>query len=148
MFTSELTIWPVGCLSCAEWQNFSSEFAVGASAWAIAAFSGKISILFWLKECCDPISWYASLPELFTSSFSTCSRILNDEPSNLNWNRCPIDTTTCIDCGHRLPGPMFHRVTTKVWSCEAVPNNWSETVLLPLLRKTVKPICSKYRGIS
>ncbi len=39
-------------------------------------------------------------------------------------------------------------VITKVWLCEAVPNNWSETVLLPLFKKGDKRICSYYRGIS
>ncbi len=29
-------------------------------------------------------------------------------------------------------GPWLHRVITKVWLCETVPNNWSEAVLLPL----------------
>ncbi len=43
--------------------------------------------------------------------------------------------------------PWLHRVITKVWLCEAVPNNWSETVLLPLLKKGDKRICSNYRGI-
>ncbi len=37
---------------------------------------------------------------------------------------------------------------TKVWLCEAVPNNWSEAVLLPLFKKGDKRICSNYRGIS
>ncbi len=37
---------------------------------------------------------------------------------------------------------------TKVWLCEAVPNNWSEAVLLPLFGKGDKRICSNYRGIS
>ncbi len=33
---------------------------------------------------------------------------------------------TCLDS----LGPWLHRVITKVWLCEAVPNNWSEAVLL------------------
>ncbi len=32
-------------------------------------------------------------------------------------------------------GPWLHRVITKVYFCEAVPNNWSEAVLLPLFKK-------------
>ncbi len=37
---------------------------------------------------------------------------------------------------------------TKVWLCEAVPNNWSETVLRPLFKKGDTRICSNCRGIS
>ncbi len=37
---------------------------------------------------------------------------------------------TCLD----YLGPWLHRVITKVWLCEAVPNNWSEAVLLPLFK--------------
>ncbi len=36
---------------------------------------------------------------------------------------------------------------TKVWLCEAAPNNWSEAVLFPLCKKGDKRICSNYRGI-
>ncbi len=32
--------------------------------------------------------------------------------------------------------------------CEAVPNNWSGAVLLPLFKKEDKRICFNYRGIS
>ncbi len=51
---------------------------------------------------------------------------------------------TCLES----MGPWLHRVITKVWLCEAVPNNWSEAVLLPLFKKGDKRICSNYRGIS
>ncbi len=36
----------------------------------------------------------------------------------------------------------LHRVITKVWLSEAVPNNWIEAVLLPLFKKKDKWICS------
>ncbi len=88
------------------------------------------------------------MPELFTSSFSTCSRILNDEPSTPYWNMCPIGTTTCI----WWPSTKWAHVCigwlAKVGSCEAVPNNWSEAVLLPQLKKGDKRTCSNYRRIS
>ncbi len=38
-------------------------------------------------------------------------------------------------------GPWLHRVITKVWLSETVPNNWSEAVLLPLFKKGDKRIC-------
>ncbi len=38
---------------------------------------------------------------------------------------------TCLE----FLGPWLHRVITKAWLCEAVPNNWSEAVLLPLFKK-------------
>ncbi len=44
-------------------------------------------------------------------------------------------------------GPWRHQVITKVWLCEAVPNNWSEAVLLPLIKNGDKRTCSNYRGI-
>ncbi len=53
----------------------------------------------------------------------------------------------CKTCLESL-GPWLHRVITKVWFCEAVPNNWSVAVLLPLFMKGDKRICSNYRGIS
>ncbi len=45
-------------------------------------------------------------------------------------------------------GPWLLRGISKVWLCEAVPNNWSEAVLLPLFKKGDKRICSNYRDIS
>ncbi len=50
---------------------------------------------------------------------------------------------TCLDC----LGPWLHRVITKIWLCETVPNNWSEAVLLPLFKKGDKQICSNYREL-
>ncbi len=38
---------------------------------------------------------------------------------------------TCLDS----LGPWLHLFITKVWLWEAVPNNWSEAVLLPLFQK-------------
>ncbi len=43
---------------------------------------------------------------------------------------------------------LYREVLAKVWLSEAVPNNWSEAVLLPLFKKGDKRICSNYRGIS
>ncbi len=51
---------------------------------------------------------------------------------------------TCLDS----LGPWLHRVINKVWLCEAVPNNWSEAVLLPLFKKGDKQICSNYRALT
>ncbi len=51
---------------------------------------------------------------------------------------------TCLDS----LGPWLHRVITKMWLCEAVPNNWIEAFLLTLFKKGDKRICSNYRGIS
>ncbi len=44
-------------------------------------------------------------------------------------------------------GPWLHRVITKIWLCQAVPNNWSEAVLPPLFKKGDKRLCSNYRDI-
>ncbi len=41
---------------------------------------------------------------------------------------------TCLD----TLGPWLHRVITKVWLCEAFPNNWSDAVLLPLFKRGYK----------
>ncbi len=38
---------------------------------------------------------------------------------------------TCLDS----LGPWLHRVSSKVWLSEAVQNNWSGAVLLPLFKK-------------
>ncbi len=43
--------------------------------------------------------------------------------------------------------PCLHGMITKVWLCEAVPNNRSEADILPLFKKGDKRICSYYRGI-
>ncbi len=43
---------------------------------------------------------------------------------------------TCLD----LLGPWLHRGITKVWLCEAVPNNWSEAVIL--FRLELTSMCS------
>ncbi len=43
--------------------------------------------------------------------------------------------------------PCRHGIITKVWLCEAVPNNRSEADLLPLFKKGDKRICAYYRGI-
>ncbi len=45
-------------------------------------------------------------------------------------------------------GPWLHRVITKVWLCETVPNNLSEAVLLPIFKKGDKRRYSNFWGIS
>ncbi len=42
--------------------------------------------------------------------------------------------------------PCLHGMITNVWLCEAVPNNRSEAVFLPLFKKGDKRIWSYYRG--
>ncbi len=37
---------------------------------------------------------------------------------------------TCLDS----LGPWLNWMITKGWLCEAVPNNWSEVILLPLFK--------------
>ncbi len=37
---------------------------------------------------------------------------------------------TCLDS----VGPWLYRVITKIWLCEAVPNNWNKAVLPPLFK--------------
>ncbi len=49
-------------------------------------------------------------------------------------------------CFHSL-GPWLHRMITKIWLCEAVPNNWSE-VISSSFKEGDKRTCSNYRGIS
>ncbi len=44
-------------------------------------------------------------------------------------------------------GLWLHRVISKIWLCEAVPNIWSEVVLLSVFKKGDKRICSNSRGI-
>ncbi len=51
---------------------------------------------------------------------------------------------TCLDS----LGSWLHRVFSKVWLCEPVPNTWSEAVLLPLLKKGDNRICSNWLALS
>ncbi|MDY6930075.1 MAG: reverse transcriptase family protein [Pseudomonadota bacterium] len=42
----------------------------------------------------------------------------------------------------------LHRIITQIWTSERVPEDWSDSLLLPTFKKGDKKMCSNYRGIS
>jgi hypothetical protein len=53
-----------------------------------------------------------------------------------------------IETGGRIIWSEIHKLTSSVLKKEELPEEWKESVILPLYRKGDKTGCSNYRGIS
>jgi hypothetical protein len=42
----------------------------------------------------------------------------------------------------------LHKLILNIWKYEKIPEDWTEAVIIPLLKKGDKQECSNYRGIS
>jgi hypothetical protein len=43
---------------------------------------------------------------------------------------------------------MIHYVINSVWNKEELPDQWKETIIVPVPKKGDKTDCNNYRGIS
>ena len=49
-----------------------------------------------------------------------------------------------------IPGfdPQFYELLRRIWEEERIPEEWKETILVPLYKKGVRDRCENYRGIA
>jgi hypothetical protein len=52
-----------------------------------------------------------------------------------------------IKAGGRLIRSEIHKLITSVWNKEELPEEWKESVIVPIYKKGDKTDCSNYRGI-
>ena len=51
-------------------------------------------------------------------------------------------------CAPDIMAAWLHRIISQIWTSEKVPEDWSDSLLLPVFKKGDKKVCSNYRGIS
>jgi len=53
-----------------------------------------------------------------------------------------------IKTGGRTIRSEIHKLTNSVWNKEELPEQWKESIVVPIYKKGDKTDCSNYRGIS
>jgi hypothetical protein len=53
-----------------------------------------------------------------------------------------------IQAGGETLRSELHRLINSVWNKEELPNQWKESIIIPVHKKGDKTDCSNYRGIS
>jgi len=53
-----------------------------------------------------------------------------------------------IKVGGRTIHYEIHKLITSIWKKEELPENWKESIIVPIYKKGDKTDCSNYRGIS
>jgi hypothetical protein len=53
-----------------------------------------------------------------------------------------------IKAGGRIIRSEIHKLIISIWNKEELPEEWKESVIVPIYKKGVKTDCSNYRGIS
>jgi hypothetical protein len=56
--------------------------------------------------------------------------------------------TELIKAGGRIIRSEIHKHIFYIWNKEELPEEWKESVIVPIYKKSDKTDCSKYRGIS
>jgi hypothetical protein len=66
-------------------------------------------------------------------------------PKSPGINEIPAEL---IKAGGRIIRSEIHKLFISVWSKEELPEEWKESVIVPIYKKGDKTDCSNYRGIS
>jgi hypothetical protein len=53
-----------------------------------------------------------------------------------------------IQTGGEILHSKIHELIISIWNMENLPNQWKESIIVPIRKKGVKTDCSNYRGIS
>jgi hypothetical protein len=53
-----------------------------------------------------------------------------------------------IKAGSETLQSAIHKLINSIWSKEELPDQWKESIIVPICQKGDKPDCSNYRGIS
>jgi hypothetical protein len=56
--------------------------------------------------------------------------------------------TDLIQAGGEILLSAFYKLIKSVWNKEELPDQWKESVIVPVHKKGVKTDCNNYRGIS
>ena len=52
-----------------------------------------------------------------------------------------------ITAGGRTIRSEIHKLTNFVWNKEELPEEWKESIIVPIYKKGDKTVCSKHKGI-
>jgi hypothetical protein len=74
---------------------------------------------------------------------SVISRHKNNKSTGVEWLPAELFKSGGIQLER-----CMHRLVCLIWSEERMPNDWSQSILCPVLKKGDPTICSNYRGIS
>jgi hypothetical protein len=53
-----------------------------------------------------------------------------------------------VRAGGRIIRSEIHKLIISIWNKEELPEEWKESVIVPICKKGDKTVCSNYRGIS
>jgi hypothetical protein len=53
-----------------------------------------------------------------------------------------------IQAGGETLHSEIHELTNSIWNKEELPNQWKESIIIPIYKKGLKTDCSNYHGIS
>jgi len=70
---------------------------------------------------------------------------------NLKSHRSPgIDQIPAelIKAGGQTIHPVIHELISSIWNKEELPEEWKESIIVPIHKKGDKTDCNNYRGIS
>ena len=59
-----------------------------------------------------------------------------------------VKTFTLIKAGGRTICLEIHKLVTSIWKKEKVPEEWKESIIVPIHKKGDKTDCNNFRGIS
>lgn len=71
--------------------------------------------------------------------------------SKLKNNKAPgndMIPSECLKDGGEILHKRIHRLILLIWENETIPNDWKESIIVPIHKKGDKRMCSNYRGIS
>jgi len=84
------------------------------------------------------------VPELSASEIELAIDKLKSHKS-LGFDQMPAEL---IKVGGRTMGLEIHKLITSVWKKEKLPEEWKESIIVPIHKKGDKTDCNNYRGIS
>ena len=108
------------------------------------------------------MTWLDSRPDRKWTMLSCCS------PWKVSWRRCGVYRQVTVFCklkSHKSPGideiPAelikaggrticleIHKLITSTWKKEKLPEEWRESIIIPIHKKGDKTDCNNYRGTS
>jgi hypothetical protein len=53
-----------------------------------------------------------------------------------------------IQAGGKMLLSVFHKLVNSIWNKEELPNQWKESIIVPIHKKGDKTDCKNYHGIS
>ena len=94
------------------------------------------------------------------STYNACPKLL-DLLYRVQWDKCSTASDAGATCSRidQIPAELIkeggrtiryqiHKLTVSIWNKEELPEEWKESIIVPIHKKGDKTDCNNYRGIS